>query len=85
MPEQTINIEDDAEVLELSLSIESQLRLLWNSLGKPIAYCLAFIFAASYTGLGDLPSIAGAALSFIVGYCHCSVVPETELEKRRVL
>lgn len=80
----TLALDSNAEILELKLSASAQARVLWNSFGKPVAYTLLFVATSELAGWADGPGIGMAILGFAVGYWHCRVVPETELEKTGV-
>jgi len=75
---------DDVDEVELSMSVPDQMRLLWNSLGKPIVCLLLAITLSGLLQFNEMATVVTAVLGFMLGYVGCVRLPADLLEKTSV-
>ena len=78
------DLPQDVDEVDLFISASGQIRILWNSLGKPIGCLLFAALLADVFGLSEPESVLAAVAGFVVGCFNCVALPETILEKRSV-
>ena len=58
-----------------------QIRIMWNSLGKPIFFLILASLIADLLYLNEHQTVIAAIVGFFVGYFNCIVLTEKLLEK----